>query len=47
MRNEDVPLSECCGAPPLGGIHFGDGFCRECGEHTEFTDEEGEYVQEW
>ena len=47
MRNEDVPLSECCGAPPLWGIHEGDGLCRDCKEHTEFTDEEGNIVQEW
>jgi len=47
MRYEDVPLSDCCGAPPLNGIHFGDGLCRDCKEHTEFTDKDGNIVEEW
>jgi hypothetical protein len=47
MFGKDVPLSECCGALPAWGIHNGDGICRDCKEHSEFTDEDGNVVQDW
>lgn len=48
MFDNDVPLSECCGAiPSPNGIHDGDGLCRDCKEHAEFTDAEGNKVFEW
>jgi len=38
-------LSDCCGAPPLGGIEEY-GFCGECQEHTEFYTETEEEIDE-
>lgn len=48
MFDKDVPLSDCCGAPPSpNGIHFGDGLCSECKEHSEFYDANEILVLEW
>jgi hypothetical protein len=47
QSRDEGPLSECCGAPPtMGGIHNGDGICRRCKEHAEFTDSDGNVVED-